>query len=50
MVRQARNLKQKKDILVIPNPKKGKILSENTIKLVTDFYQNNESSRILPRA
>lgn len=50
IVRQARKLKREKGILAIPDPKKGKTLSENTIKLVTDFYQNDESSRVLPGA
>lgn len=40
MVRQARKLKREKGILAIPDPKKGKTLSENTIKLVTDFTTN----------
>jgi hypothetical protein len=48
MVRQARKLKQEKGILAIPDPKKGKTLSENTVKLVTDFYENDENSRVLP--
>ena len=50
MVKQARKLKGEKGIQAIPDPKKGNTLSENTIKLVTDFYQSDENSRVLPRA
>ena len=50
MVKQARKLKGEKGIQAIPDPKKGNTLSENTVKLVTDFYQNDENSRVLPRA
>lgn len=50
LVRQARKLKKEKGILSIPDPRKGKLLSEETIKLVRDFYQNDEYSRILPGA
>ncbi|XP_049777645.1 uncharacterized protein LOC126175133 [Schistocerca cancellata] len=48
MVRQARKLKSEKGILETPGPKKGKTLSENTVRLVTDFYEKDESSRVLP--
>ncbi|KAK2721504.1 hypothetical protein QYM36_003703 [Artemia franciscana] len=50
MVKQARKLKREKGILAIPDPKKGNTLSENTVKLVTDFYQCDENSKILPGA
>ena len=50
MVKQARKLKREKGILAIPDPKKGNTLSKNTVKLVTDFYQSDENSRILPGA
>jgi len=50
MVKQARKLKREKGILAIPDPKKGNTLSENTVKLVTDFYQSDENSKVLPRA
>ncbi|KAK2727367.1 hypothetical protein QYM36_008007 [Artemia franciscana] len=50
MVKQARKLKREKGILAIPDPKNSNTLSKNTVKLVTDFYQSDENSRVLPRA
>ena len=47
MVKQARKLKREKGILAIPDPKKGNTLSENSVKLVTGFYQSDENSRVL---
>lgn len=50
IVRQARKLKNEKGILSIPEPKKGKLISDDIVKLVTDFYQNDEYTRMLPGA
>lgn len=47
-IRQARNLVKEKGILTLPLPRKGKVLSENTINLVKNFYQSEEYSRIMP--
>lgn len=50
IVRQARKLKNEKGILSIPEPKKGKRISDDIVKLVIDFYQHDEFSRMLPGA
>lgn len=48
MVRQARKLARENGILEIPEPKKGKVLSEETKRCVVDFYGDNEYSRLMP--
>ncbi|KAJ4441116.1 hypothetical protein ANN_10966 [Periplaneta americana] len=37
-----------KDILALPEPRKGKKLSEKTTKKVIDFYLDDDNSRIMP--
>ena len=48
LVRTAGNLKKSKGILAVPNPKRGKMLSEETKQLVINFYEDDEYSRQLP--
>ena len=47
MVRQARKLAAEKGILEMPEPKKGKVLSNKTKRCVVDFYCDDEYSRIM---
>ena len=48
MARTARTLAKEKGILSLPQPKKGKNLSEKTKSLLQDFYCNDEYSRVMP--
>lgn len=48
LVRKARELRNIHGILPEPQVKAGKPLSTETIKLVVDFYQSDEYSRICP--
>ena len=47
MARTARTLAEEKCILSLPQPKKGKNLSERNKSLVQDFYCNDEYSRVM---
>ena len=48
MVRQARKLVKERGILELPEPKKGKGLSEETKRCVANFYCDDEYSRLMP--
>ena len=48
MLRQARKLANEKGILELAEPKKGKVLSEETSRCVIDFYCDDEYSRLMP--
>ena len=48
MVRTAKNLVKEKGVLSCPNPRPGRTLSENTCNIVSDFYLNDDISRIMP--
>lgn len=48
MVRKAKQLVKEKGILSEPNPKPGKSLPENIIKIVTEFYESDMISRVMP--
>ena len=48
MVRQARTLKSEKGILSLPAPKHGRPLPQETVLLVTQFYEDDMNSRCLP--
>jgi hypothetical protein len=45
---KAKKLDEKKGILSLPDLKPGKTLSENTAKTITDFYNNDKISRVIP--
>ena len=47
-VKEARKLLQQKGILAKPDKKTGKYLSDETIKLVVSFYEDDENSRQMP--
>ena len=49
MIRQVRALVTEKGILALPEPRKGKKLSEETIKKMIDFYLDDDNSRIMPK-
>jgi hypothetical protein len=44
----AKKLVTEQGILAVPNPRPGKRLSENTVKLVLDFYNRDDVSRVYP--
>lgn len=48
MIRRAKALVQEKGILSTPNRKAGKTLLEETARLVNEFYENDELSRMMP--
>ena len=48
MARKAKKLVLEKGILSTPNPKPGHSVAQRTIDLVTEFYQSDEVSRMLP--
>lgn len=48
VVRTARELKKVSGILSKPGPKRGKSISEETLELVLQFYENDEFSRQMP--
>ena len=48
MARQSKALVREKGILSLPNPKRGPSLPPETIKLVCEFYQSDENSRVMP--
>ena len=48
MVRKAKQLVNTRGILSTPNPKPGKMLSNDTVKLVYNFFENDEISRCMP--
>jgi len=48
MVRKAKQLVEEKGILATPNPKPGHTLPQITIDIVTNFYESDENSRMMP--
>ena len=48
MARKAKELVREKGILSTPNPKPGHTLSQQTVDLVTSFYESDENSRLMP--
>jgi len=48
MVRKAKQLVEEKGILATPNPKPGHTLPQTTIDIVTNFYESDENSRMMP--
>ncbi|XP_046689161.1 uncharacterized protein LOC124375086, partial [Homalodisca vitripennis] len=46
--RQAQKLYKEKGLLAEPEPRRGKKLSPEVVELVTNFYQSDEQSRVLP--
>ena len=50
MVRQAKNLVNQHGILATPNQSKGRPLVQSTEKLIKEFYESDEISRLLPGA
>lgn len=47
-VRKAKALVAANGILTTPNPKPGRSLPQSTEELVVNFYENDESSRLMP--
>ena len=47
-IRVARKLKEEKGILSVPNPRHAKTLSEDIRKVVVNFFEDDEFSRIMP--
>ena len=45
LIQSARELKQRKGMLVQPSQKKGKAMAQETIDLVHAFYEDNQYSR-----
>ena len=41
-------MKEEKGILSVPNPRHGKTLSEDIRKVVVNFFEDDEFSRIMP--
>ena len=48
MAQQSKMLVKDKGILSIPDPKRGPSLPPQTVKLVCQFYQSDEVSRVMP--
>ena len=48
MVRQSRKLLKEKGLLAMPDSKRGKNLSEETVVLVKQFYCDDEFTRLIP--
>ena len=48
MARKCKQLVQEKGILSNPDPKPGPTLPSETVELVTNFYQSDEISRMMP--
>ena len=48
MARKAKQLVREKGILSTPDPKPGSTLPQRTVDLVSDFYESDETSRIMP--
>ena len=48
IAKEARKLVKQKGVLAFPDPKKGKVLSEETLKVVNLFYHDDEYSREMP--
>jgi hypothetical protein len=48
MVRKAKELVKAKGILSSPNPKPGNMLKDDLVKLVPEFYDDDEISRCMP--
>ena len=47
-VRDAKQQERSNGVCSLPPPRKGKLLPEDTIQKVAEFYENNEHSRIMP--
>ena len=47
-VKSAKNIFNTKGLLGIPDPKKGKRLSMDTMDMVLSFYENGVHSRLMP--
>ena len=48
MARLSKQLVSSKGVLSTPNSRPGKTLSASTVQLVTDVYQSDETSRMMP--
>ena len=48
MIRTARELKKEKGVLAKPKAKQGKNLTLETLQLVSDFYEDDEYTRLMP--
>ena len=48
MVRKAKQLVLEKGVLSSPNPKPGHSLPQHTVDVVTNFYESDEVSRMMP--
>ncbi|MCG8620797.1 MAG: hypothetical protein MJE68_02195 [Proteobacteria bacterium] len=48
MARKAKRLVREKGILSTPDPKPGRTLPQGTMNLVSNFYESDETSRIMP--
>lgn len=48
MARKAKELVKEKGVMSTPNPKPGQSLSQAITRLVTDSYENDENSRMMP--
>lgn len=48
IVRQSRSLVEQKRILSLPDPRKGRKCSAETIQLITDFYIDDGFTHIMP--
>ena len=48
MIQTAKGLAREGKIMCTPEKKKGKSLPQSTVKLVTDFYESEEVSRMMP--
>ena len=48
MARKSKELVKEKGILSTPNPKPGSSLPQETTELVTQFYESDDISRVMP--
>ena len=48
IVKEARKVVKEKGVFAIPDPKKGKVLPDNTIKAISQIYHDDEYSREMP--
>ena len=48
LARDAKQQGSNSGVCSLPPPRKGKSLSEETVEKVTQFYENNQHSRIMP--
>jgi hypothetical protein len=47
-VKRTRLLKQEKGILAVPDPKRGRKISQEEIDIVQELYLSDEFSRLMP--